>query len=42
MKLILDLASSFSFTDEQVLASDFKEEVARMVEVVRPFVHWYV
>ncbi|PIL28791.1 hypothetical protein GSI_08835 [Ganoderma sinense ZZ0214-1] len=31
-----------TFTDKQVLSPDFKDELAAIVKVVRPFVHWYV
>ncbi|EGN93359.1 hypothetical protein SERLA73DRAFT_64115 [Serpula lacrymans var. lacrymans S7.3] len=32
-------AVSYKFTDKQVLAPDFKEEVGRIASVVQPFVH---
>lgn len=31
-----------SFTDEEVLQEDFKDELARIADIVRPFVHWSV
>ena len=31
-----------SFTDKQVLQPDFKEELGRLVTIMRPFVHWSV
>ena len=30
------------FTDKQVLQPDYKDELAGVVRIVRPFVHWYV
>ncbi|PSR73236.1 hypothetical protein PHLCEN_2v10896 [Hermanssonia centrifuga] len=29
----------FRFTDKQVLAPDFKDELGRLVKILRPFVH---
>lgn len=31
---------SIRFTDKQVLQPDFKEELGRLVKIMRPFVHW--
>ena len=33
---------TFRFTDKQVLQPDFKDELGRLVKILRPFVHWLV
>lgn len=30
------------FSDEEVLEPDFKQKLADMVRIMRPFVHWWV